>query len=287
MITITSGALRLDLRPEIGGAIDRFRLGDMPLLRPTDEAAVATLDARACASYPLVPFSGRLRDNAFSFRGRTYALPPSLNGQAVHGVGWRRAWRVTVTTADRATLAYDHAPDGEWPFAFRAEQEFTLDAGGLSCRLAVTNLAPHEAPMGFGAHPFFPRLRGTRLRFSARCVWLQDEHKIPMTAAPIPPEWDFSREREVAGTVVDHCFSDWGGHASIALPHARIDMIADSRFRHLVFFVPEGRDYFAVEPVTNLTDGLNRTESEPMSNIFLLAPGERVAAGFRLAVTPA
>lgn len=287
MITITAGALALDLRPEVGGAIDGFRLGDMPLLRPTDEAAIAIQGARACASYPLIPFSGRLRDNAFSFRGRTYALPPSLNGQAIHGVGWRRKWQVIAEAPDRTTLAYDHVPDGDWPFAFHAEQEFALAPGGLSCRLAVTNKAPHEAPMGLGAHPFFPRPPGTRLRFAARCVWQQDRLKIPTSAAKVPAEWDFSGERDVADTVVDHCFSEWGGQASIALPYARIEMTADSSFRHLVFFVPEGRDFFAVEPVSHLTDGLNRMESEPMSNIFLLAPGERVEAGFRLAVTPA
>lgn len=287
MITLAAGDLTLDLRPEHGGAIGGFCIAGRPLLRPTDEAALAALGARACASFPLVPFSGRLRDNRFAFDGKAYDLPPTLNGQAIHGVGWRRHWQVAASGPGHATLVYDHRPDADWPFAFHVEQEFTLDPGGMSCRFVATNHAPHTAPMGFGPHPFFPRPAGTRLRFAAGCVWQLDENLIPTGATKVPAEWDFHEERAIADTVVDHCFSDWGGNAAIVLPYARINLTADAAFRHLVVFIPPGRDYFAVEPVSNLTDGLSRMEHEPMSNVFLLAPGERIAAGFRLAVSPA
>lgn len=287
MIGLASGALSLELRPEIGGSITEFRLDGRPLLRPTTPEAVASLGARGCGSYPLVPYSNRLRDNGFTFRGQTYDLPVAFNGQAIHGVGWRRPWQVIARAADRATMAYEHAPDADWPFAFRAEQAFVLDAGGLSCRFTVTNLAPHEAPLGFGPHPFFARPPGTRLRFAAACVWLQDAKRITTTSAPVPPEWDFSRERPIGETVLDHCFTDWGGRADILLPYARVELTAEAPFRHLIVFLPEGRDFFAVEPVTNLTDGLNRMDSEPMSNVFVLQPGESKAGSFRLAVSAA
>ncbi len=285
MITLTAGRLRLELRPEIGGSISEFRLDDQPLLRPTSEEAVAALGARGCASYPLVPYSNRLRDNRFTFAGQTYDLPVAFNGQAIHGVGWRRPWQVDAHGTDRATLAYEHAPDADWPFAFRAQQDFTLDAGGLSCRFTVTSLAPHAAPVGFGPHPFFARPPGTRLRFTAARVWLQDDRRITTTAIPVPAEWDFSRERPIGETVLDHCFTDWGGRAEIILPYASIALTAEAAFRHLIVFLPEGRDFFAVEPVTNLTDGLNRMDSEPTSNIFVLDPGESRDASFRLAVS--
>jgi aldose 1-epimerase len=233
-----------------------------------------------------VPYSNRLANNRFTYMGTGYDVPPSLNGQAIHGVGWRHPWKVVSASAAAATIAYEHAPDADWPFAFRAEQDFVLDPAGLSCRFAATNLAPHTAPMGFGPHPFFARPPGTVLRFSASCVWLHDEWKIPARATAVPTDWDFTAGRVLDGIALDHCFSDWGGQASIELPYARIDLSADKLFRHLIVFIPEGRDFFAVEPVTNLTDGLNRMDSEPMSNIVILQPQQRVEAGFRLAVTP-
>lgn len=287
MIALHASRLTLELRPEVGGSVTEFRLDAKPILRPTTADALASQGARGAASYPLVPYSNRLRDNRFRFMGRTYDLPPTLNGQVIHGVGWRRPWQVVAVSATRASLVYDHTPDVEWPFAFRAEQHFMLDADGLSCRLAAINLAPHEAPMGMGPHPFFARPPGTRLTFTAACVWHHDAKKIPTHATQVPPEWDFSTGRDVAGVVLDHCFSDWGGRAEILLPYARVEFTADALFRHLIIFTPEGRDFFAVEPVTNLTDGLNRMHTEPMSNIFLLQPDERVEASFRLAVAPA
>jgi aldose 1-epimerase len=286
VIALRSGTLSLELLPETGGSIGAFRLGREPLLRPTTADAVAGLGARGCASYPLVPFSNRLAGNRFTYQGRSYDLPPSLNGQAIHGVGWRHPWQVVSASTATATIAYQHEPDADWPFAFRAEQIFALDPAGLSCRFAATNLALHTAPMGFGPHPFFARPPGTVLRFSASRVWLHDEWKIPTKAIAVPPDWDFTAGRALDDIALDHCFSDWGGEASIELPYARIDLSADNLFRHLIVFIPEGRDFFAVEPVTNLTDGLNRLESEPMSNIVILQPHQCVEAGFRLAVTP-
>lgn len=286
MIALAAGALTLELRPDIGGSITEFRLDGQPLLRPTTDDAIATLGARGCACYPLVPYSNRLADNRFTFAGRTYQLPATLDGQAIHGVGWRRPWQVASVSGVAATIAYEHAPDADWPFAFRAEQHLALDPGGLSCRFAATNLAPHAAPMGFGPHPFFARPKGTRLCFAAARVWQHDARKITTDAAPVPPAWDFSAGRDVDSVSLDHCFTDWGGHAEILLPYARIALTAEPLFRHLIVFTPEGRDFLAVEPVTNLTDGLNRM-SEPMANILVLEPGQRAEAGFRLAVSPA
>ena len=286
MIALGAGRLTMELRPGTGGAITELRLDGRPLLRPSTPEALASLGARGAACYPLVPYSNRLAGNQFQFRGQSYTLPASLDGQAIHGVGWRRPWFAVATAAARASLVYEHAPDADWPFAFRAEQHLALDAGGLTCRLTATNLADHAAPMGFGQHPFFARPPHTRLRFAAARVWRHDARKIPSHATSVPADWDFAAGREVDGVVLDHCFTDWGGAAEITLPYATLTLTADSTFRHLVVFIPQGRDCFAVEPVTNLTDGLNRIESEPMSNIFLLQPGERREASLRLAVAP-
>ncbi|MDE2333942.1 MAG: aldose 1-epimerase [Rhodospirillales bacterium] len=284
MIALRAGRLTLELRPETGGAITAWHLDGRPLLRPSTPEALASLGARGAGCYPLVPYSNRLAGNRFTFAGQTHTLPATLDGQAIHGVGWRRPWIVLASAPARASLAYDHAPDSDWPFPFRAEQHLSLEPGGLTWRFAATNLAAHPAPMGFGLHPFFPRPPGTRLRFAAERVWRHDARKIPSHATSVPADWDFAAGREVASAVLDHCFTDWGGRAEIALPHATLTLAAEPAFRHLIVYIPPERDFFAVEPVTNLTDGLNRIESEPMSNIIVLRPGERREASVRLDV---
>ena len=102
MIALRAGDLTLELRPQTGGAITEFRIGARPLLRPTAPQAIAALGARGCASYPLVPYSNRVAANRFRFMGRTHDLPASLDGQAIHGVGWRRPWQPVTTAATRA-----------------------------------------------------------------------------------------------------------------------------------------------------------------------------------------
>ena len=63
-----------------------------------------------------------------------------------------------------------------------------------------------------------------------------------------------------------------------------IDIAADPIFRHLIVFVPEGKDFCAVEPVTNMNDGLNRMDGETDHGVFVLTPGEtrRGTVRFRL-----
>ena len=93
---------------------------------------------------------------------------------AIHGVGWQRVWTVAAVGSTRATLTLRHDAVGEqarsWPFAFAAEQRFTLTPDALLVELAVRNLHPSPAPAGLGLHPYFPRDGAPMLRFTPhRC----------------------------------------------------------------------------------------------------------------------
>ena len=90
LLNLIAGELTLDIAPEIGGSIARFRHGDQDLLRPAPPGAD---DAGAMASFPLVPFSNRVRGGQFECDGRTVTLSPNLPGDPspLHGQGWRNA----------------------------------------------------------------------------------------------------------------------------------------------------------------------------------------------------
>ena len=59
--------------------------------------------------------------------------------------------------------------------------------------------------------------------------------------------------RKVDSVVLDNCFDGWDGRAAITWPKRRLQLAleASQPFRHLVIYVPPGRDFFCVEPVSH------------------------------------
>jgi aldose 1-epimerase len=275
-VALARRGLALALAPSLGGAIASFTCNGRPVLRLPHPAPVHA-DQLAC--FPLVPFSNRVRDGLFSYRGRTIRLPRNhFDPHPLHGEGWTASWRVADATEERAVLVYDHDGLSSWPWRFRAEQQFHLGDDGLVIDLALLNLADEPFPAGLGLHPYFPRA-GAILRTSVAQVWLSDDEKMPTRLAPVPPGWDFSRGLAIEGLTIDHCFAGWSGDALIEYPHGRCRLTASKPLDKLVIYVPEGGDYFCVEPVSNVIDGFNlRARCVPDTGIVDLAPGARLTA---------
>src|SRR5207237_7439552 len=85
-----AGALRLSLRPDLGGSIAGLWHRDTPILRSTEPAALAA--ARRAASYPLVPYSNRLGYRRFRWKGHDHTTQPNFDDSphSLHGIGWLR-----------------------------------------------------------------------------------------------------------------------------------------------------------------------------------------------------
>jgi aldose 1-epimerase len=283
LLTLADGQARLCLAPAIGGAIVGWDVDGVAVMRPTQPWALEEADARGLASYPLVPLSNRVAGNRFSFAGLTHRLPALLGAQYIHGAGWRLPWSVVEIGVAHATLRLDF-PGGElWPFAFVAEQRFVLEEGALRHELMVRNAAEHPAPLGLGTHPFFPRTPRARLHFAAHHVWLNDAAQIPTERVAVPAEWDHRHGRIVGEVALDHCFASWSGLARIAWPEHgwALTIAADPIFRHAIAYTPEGRDFFAFEPVTNLTDGINRIDGTTEHGMAILRPGDALEGAVR------
>jgi aldose 1-epimerase len=295
LITLKAGPFALDLVPEVGGGIAGLSAdwnGGTELLRRMPEAALAARDVRQCASYPLVPYSNRMRECTLQFAGRRHRLAPNFGSHphSIHGNAWQRPWTVESADAAGATLALDHTAEGalavEWPFAYRARQRFGLSPEGLEIALEIENAGTGPMPAGMGIHPFFPRGAGTRLTAATGGVWRNDEAMMPVALDPVPPAWNFEEGRLVAPLAVDNCFSGWRGSVAVEWPESgvRLDMSADPVFGHLIVFVPPGRTYFCVEPVSNCNDGMNLlARGRTDTGVAVLAPGEKLSGTIRLA----
>ncbi|MBU4434427.1 MAG: aldose 1-epimerase [Alphaproteobacteria bacterium] len=280
MIVLESGAARLELCPEIGGAIAGFSVDGRDILRPMAKGAT---DALQVSSFPLVPFCNRVPRGRFTVDGRDVSLTPNLAGHphALHGQGWRAAWTVNEAKGDRAVLSYDHAPS-DWPWAYRAEQRFGLTNGVLRVDLSVTNTSDTPMPAGLGLHPYFPRRPGEVLKASVDGVWMVDQDVLPtvLHKGVWGPDWAGGAPVEGHDELIDHCYTGWTQTAALSapgLPTTTLTASPDCRWLHV--YVPPGEAYYCVEPCASRPDPFRA----PDAGLVTLAPGESHAIWMEIA----
>lgn len=286
---IRSGHAVVEIAPESCGALTRFAW-ELPgrtidWLRPALPDAIATAFPQGMSCFPLVPFSNRIRNGRFTFRGREIQLPPNFPPEphAIHGDGWHAAWRVVSHEAGEATIEYAHRA-GAWPFPYTASQRIRLTPDDLELEMSVRNDSSEPMPAGFGFHPYFKRTPGARLRTAARAMWENDAEAMPSRQVA-PPHLDGLDPDAIA---LDNNFVGWSGTARIEWPewNARLVLTTDGPFTCLVIYTPPGRDFFCAEPVTNCIDAFNLAAAgRTDTGMLVIEPGATIRGAIRL--TPA
>jgi aldose 1-epimerase len=258
LLSLKTGRLAAELAPAAGGSLARLTVDGVDVLRRMTEADIASGKGNNAAAYPLVPYSNRIKDGQLVFEGEAFHLKrnwPGVN-HPMHGDGWAHGWQIDDSDARSAEISYLHeraGSDGGWPFRYRARQSYRLEDDRLTVRMALENLEDRPVPAGIGLHPFFMRDADTELACRSKAVWMADAGVLPIKRVVVPPQWDFSASRKLDGVVLDNCFDGWDGRATITWPKRRLRLAleASQPFRHLVIYVPPGRDFFCVEPVSH------------------------------------
>jgi aldose 1-epimerase len=261
-----------------GGAIREFSWRGLAVLRaPVGEADD---DPMLMACFPLVPYANRIAGGRFAFGGREVRLRRNWEGDLhpLHGQGWRSAWSVESSTDSRATLAFFGGGD-EWPWRYRAVQQFELLANGLAVRLAVENLSDSTMPAMLGLHPYFPEAPVATVEARTRTVWLPDAQMLPVQEVMTPADWTFDAPRSAARVELDHCFDHWDGAAVVRWPDRTL-RISATGVRALHVYTPANAGFFCLEPQTAAVGALNRASGE----FARLAPGEVLEIGVRFSV---
>ncbi len=270
------GALRLALRPDLGGCIAGLWHHDVPVLRSTDPARLQA--ARQSAAYPLVPYSNRIGFRRFSWEGRDYTTLPNFDDSphSLHGVGWTGAWQLESSSAIGAVLKFMHTGDAAWPFAFAARQVFSLTADHASVRMVFTNTAELAQPVGLGWHPYFVKRERSHLQIDLSDRWENGASGLPVRKVAQP-----GIDSDVASLRADNCFEGWQGPALIRDDTFSLQL--SSSMHRLVIYTPYDRDYFCVEPVSHVSDAIHM--AEPASRgLRIVPPGGSIEASMTLRV---
>lgn len=300
-IEISSDHWRVGVLPSTGASLAHGRVRGpdgqwWDALRPTRKGALRK--PPMCSSYVLVPFSNRVRDGVLRFGGRTWQLRPnSPDGNAMHGTGFEYPWEVVERSAGAVTLRLDtgEVVGANFPWGFVAEVTYALDGPRFTVATQVRSRADEPFPVGFGHHPFFqrgladPAVSEVRLRLPAGGAYpLRDS--IPTgPPGPVPARLDFRELRELNGDFLNDCLlrDPDGVPVRLEWPASGVGLSieTDEVLAHTLVYVPRGRPYFAVEPVTNANDAFNLlADGMPTHGLRVLAPGESVGGAFHLTV---
>jgi aldose 1-epimerase len=271
-----AGALRLALRPDLGGCIAGLWHRDMPILRSTEPGALNA--SRPSGAYPLVPYSNRLGYRKFRWKGVDYTTQANFgdNPHSVHGVGWLRPWEIVSSSVLEVVIRLRHPGDADWPFPFEATQYFTLTPHSMNVQMVFANTADVVQPVGLGWHPYFPKRARSRLHIELSDRWDSDATQLPVRKVA-----QHGIDSDVSHLDFDNCFDGWRGPARIR--DEKFSLQLSSSLTHLVVFTPQDRDYFCVEPVSHVSNAIHM--ADPAAHgLRAVAPGETFEASMSLEV---
>lgn len=282
-LILRHGDWRLACAPTVGAAVLSLSHAGREILRPTPAADADNV--RRSAAFAMVPFANRIDGGRLAWAGREWRLPrdPADPRHALHGVGWRRPWRLEWAVTGRVSLVFDHAPCEDWPFAFRARQQLALSDQGLTVTLSISNTGAVEAPAGLGWHPYFAAAPDTVLTLDCDGGWTNGPDGLP--EARDPAAGDRLRSGlALADAALDHDLYGWCGEARLGRPgEPAVVLSADPIFSHLRIYTPPGGGAWAIEPVTHMANAIHRLD-EPDHGLTILAPGESLQGQIRIAV---
>jgi len=283
-IVLERKGFRLVLIPSLGGSVRSFTLDGRNILFPASKQKPPS--PLETAGFPLFPFSGRIKDGAFSWKGRPVQLEANFAPEphAIHGQAWLAAWTVESITADQARLSFDYQPN-DWPWPYRAVQHFELTGDGLKLTLTLENLSEEEMPAGLGWHPYFPR-GDAELSANVSSIWVADHGEIPDRQAALGKGTDIRTARPVNALHLDNAFVARPANADIVWPSSglHVSIRSTPEFGHLVVYIPEGMDFFCVEPVSHAPDAINSPHEQEVTGLQRLAPGDILEACIYLKV---
>lgn len=291
LVTLQCGDASLSLLPELGGRIADCTLVDAagvarPVLHPYPLAHTDVEHWGKGGLYPLIPYSGRLRDAKIACGGTVWTLAPyDGSPHTLHGIAHRRPWTVIQQEAASATLCYCHAPDEHWPWFFEARLGVTLKAHELALTLELINTGRERMPGGLGFHPYVPLEAGHDILFSASAPCAFDRDYLMQASTCRPTHATAQRiDLDSAGTrEVTRMHALWEGALRSGSQDRALNFHAQGALKHLIVHRPSLAPYVCIEPVSHLPDAFNLPAADAdWMGAVTLTSGQSLSGHLRL-----
>lgn len=272
--------LRAVILPDLGAGLAALELRHEGRWRPLLRRAPGDVSwFNHLASYLLAPWSNRIPQGRYTFRGREHQLSPDWpDGTAIHGLVKDRRWRLVQRCPISVTLELDDA--------YRVRYELV---DGLRTTLTLRNTTSDTIPAGLGFHPFFPRtLWNPRDQLSIRydaAGRYPAANMIPTAPAHPDAITDHLRAgKPIAPLALDDVFLGSAHGAAIRWPASGITLRYECSpaLTHAVLYTQEP-DFICFEPVTMMNDGFNlHDRGWPDTGVVELAPGQELTADWTM-----
>lgn len=265
--------------------IDPLRGGSVAGLQNLDgtcmfEPAATASSGMSC--FPLAPFSNCIGWGRFPWGGRTIDLGPfgpEEPDHALHGFAWTSPMQVDHATETKVTLVQRCNRTGT-PFDYRLRLDYALDETGLCASMEIRNVGREVMPGGLGFHPCFRIGAGSRLFAGPLDLWTNGPDRLPASTGKADPAITHGAA-DLSEVVIDNAHGGWGGTARLTRPDLTCDVVIRSDLGWLVVYRPPGAGWICIEPVSHLTDALNRPNPVAFG-MRTLAPGEEMEARMRI-----
>lgn len=250
----------------------------------------------------LWPFPSGMPRGEYTFDGQTRQFV-----RPGHGFVLERAWRVGDLKADahgaEMTGVFESADHPElaeqFPFPYRVESIYRLDAKGLSLTFRVTNPGEVKLPFGYGAHPYFKLPLGKKgsrgecllhvpaaRRWSGQALRAVSDGVLPSEDELLPalaPELDLRKPTKLVERMYDGVWTDLtlvdGLVECAALDPVngrKAVMRATPNHPNVTVFTPAWAPGVCFEPWTCPPNAFNlAARGIPSSGLTVLGPGGR------------
>jgi aldose 1-epimerase len=293
-----AGKQKLGFVPAMGGSLAAWQLqrtGFEPfdLFRRWDGKDYSAEPLRIVqASYPLAPWSNRISGGGFVVAedgGKFHPIAANAAGSLypIHGDAWQQAWQFIQLDAASLMMTLVSNRFNANPHHYRATHTFKLVDDGMDQTLTITHLGDAPLPYGLGQHPWLPRNALTTVEADVTGVWLSHPDCLPKEhTTNFPASWDLNAGVSAEGTLIDNCFSGWGGTAHITWPDQQLQLnlrqlvsseevsTYSSTKDYLMIYRPSQGDHFCVEPVSHPIDAFNQPGQ---TGLQLLKTGESLS----------
>lgn len=292
IVTLRTSQSTLEIAPDLGGSIVNFQVNLNGETRPVIRQVNNPQNVLDCGSFPLVPFSNRIKHGKFTWNDHQITLPANMppTPHAIHGSGWQHPWKIVEQSDTKLVIEYRNQCQ-HWPFNFIATQTFELENHTLTVSSTLQNLSSESMPAGLGAHPYFTRTPQAQVTTDLPEMWAVDNECLPTDIVSSVFDASDNNTIKVSEHILDNAFMNLTAQNSVPAVitwpewQAQATVSSSDNCRFMVIYCPENEDFFCLEPVTHCTDAFNKYQAgETDTGIQILEPKAILKTEMKIAV---